>query len=100
MALAEALFRSEARNTPRFRGGNRLSTVEDVRLDALPWREPRARGYHHLQLDAVKAERAKLLACRPNGLAPLGGKQLAQDSPASIIGRLWVCMISGGNAMA
>ena len=109
VALAECTFSElEARNTPRFLGAEiDLSTVEDVRLDALLFGEIHGRVVITTsELDAVKAvERAKLLGVPAQRIGTVGGKQLKLKTPAGqhaweVAGLHDLWWNSIGNAMA
>ena len=109
VALAECTFSDlEARNTPRFLGAEiDLSTVEDVRLDALLFGESHGRVVITTsELDAVKAvERAKLLGVPAQRIGTVGGKQLKLRTSTGehhweVVGLHDLWWNSIGNAMA
>ena len=109
VALAECTFSDlEARNTPRFLGAEiDLSTVEDVRLDALLFGEIHGRVVITTsELDAVKAvERAKLLGVPAQRIGTVGGKQLklrtlTGEHHWEVVGLHDLWWNSIGNAMA
>ena len=109
VALAECTFSDlEARNTPRFLGAEiDLSTVEDVRLDALLFGEIHGRVVITTsELDAVKAvERAKLLGVPAQRIGTVGGKQLKLRTSTGehhweVVGLHDLWWNSIGNAMA
>ena len=109
VALAECTFSDlEARNTPRFLGAEiDLSSVEDVRLDALLFGESHGRVVITTSdLDAVKTvERAKLLGVPAQRIGTVGGKQLKLKTPAGehaweVAGLHDLWWNSIGNAMA
>mgnify|MGYP001497250877 FL=1 len=109
VALAECTFSDlEARNTPRFLGAEiDLSTVENVRLDALLFGEIHGRVVITTsELDAVKAvERAKLLGVPAQRIGTVGGKQLKLRTSTGehhweVVGLHDLWWNSIGNAMA
>ena len=109
VALAECTFSElEARNTPRFLGAEiDLSTVEDVRLDALLFGESHGRVVITTsELDAVKVvERAKLLGVPAQRIGTVGGKQLKLRTSIGehhweVVGLHDLWWNSIGNAMA
>ena len=109
VALAECTFSDlEARNTPRFLGAEiDLSTVEDVRLDALLFGESHGRVVITTsELDAVKVvERSKLLGVSAQRIGTVGGKQLKIRTSTGehhweVVGLHDLWWNSIGNAMA